>query len=201
MAAQWTTTPAALSAIQVLNIGTERTKLSILDLGGGSALTTLTMLHVDPTSHATVVDWQSAVEKTLETAQSIGVDARVIPIAGDYRLVELEPESYDLVVLSSVLQLLDAEETENLLSRCFATLRPGGEVAIIDVFSGQEGGEITYALHALNLALRTLRGRVCQPLELQQQLSSCGYEKPEYSHLPVAPNTMGLMVARKPEKT
>ncbi|MFT5522068.1 MAG: 2-polyprenyl-3-methyl-5-hydroxy-6-metoxy-1,4-benzoquinol methylase [Pirellulaceae bacterium] len=199
MAAQWTTTPAALSAIQILNIGTDRKKLSILDLGGGSALTTLTILHVDPTSHATVVDWRTAVEKTLETAQSIGVDARVIPIAGDYQLVDLEPESYDLVVLSNVLQLLDEQQTKQLLSRCFAALRPAGEVAIIDVFSGQDAGKLTYAISALNIALRTQRGRVCQPTVLQSQLGAVGYKKPVYSHLPVAPYTMGLMVASKPE--
>lgn len=197
IAGQWMMTPAALSIVKALEIGTTRKGLAILDLGAGSAVWSLAVAYSDADAHVTAVDWPSALAKAQETATGIGLSGRFEMIPGDYRDVPLPPEQFDLAILANLTHLESAEGSRTLFRRVFAALKAGGEAAIIDIFPGQAAGDVSRTLFALGLAMRTESGRVLSPEALQSLVVEAGFEKPTFAHLPVPPFTLGLMLAKK----
>ncbi|MCA9222274.1 MAG: methyltransferase domain-containing protein [Planctomycetales bacterium] len=198
MATQWTLTPAAMQLATILEIGTRRKGLRILDLGAGSAVWSLAIAHHDVDAEVTAVDWPEPLEIASETAESIGLDERFQTIHGDWRKVDLPVDEYDLIIAANVFQLESPDGVQQQIARLFPALRMGGELAIVDVFPGQEKGDLYRNLFALRLALRTRQGQMHSPDMLQLWLMQAGFERPTYAHLPTEPHILGLMVAAKP---
>lgn len=197
IANQWMMTPAALSIVKALEIGTTRKGLRILDLGAGSGVWSLTVAYSDVDARVTAVDWPSALAAAEATAAGIGLGDRFETIAGDYRTVPLPNVEFDLAIIANLTHLESAADTETLFRRVFAALKPSGEVAVVDVFPGQTAGDMHRTLFALGLAMRTEAGRILPPDEMQSLLDKAGFDKPTFAHLPVPPYTLGLLVAKK----
>lgn len=195
---QWTLTPAAMQLATALEIGTRRKGLRILDLGAGSAVWSLAIAHQDVDARVTAIDWAEPLESAQQTAKGIGIDDRLETIPGDWREAPLQESEFDLIIAANLIQLEPDDGVQRLLARLFAAARPGGELAIVDIFPGQTQGELDRALFVLRLALRTTHGRMHAPGDLQSWITEAGFEKPTYTHLPVEPHMLGLMLARKP---
>ena len=58
-------------------------------------------------------------------------------------------------------------------------------------------GSIPASLYALGLGLRTAEGQVHSAESLQAYLVDAGFAAPVFQPIPVAPHTMGMIVARK----
>lgn len=194
---QWMLTPAALDVVKLLDIGNARKNLNILDIAAGHAVWSLTVAHHDPESKVTAVDDAETLALTEKTAADIGLSERLTTIAGDFREVDFPPSEFDLAIAANVTHLLDVDGVLWLFRKIFAALKPGGELAVIDIFAGQEKGNLHRALKTLAAALRTRHGGTHQPQVLEKLLIDAGFEKPEYSHLPAPPHTSGLLLARK----
>ncbi len=123
MSNQWLMTPAAMSAADALDIGSQRCGLNVLDVGAGSAVWSMCVAHRDPGCHVTVVDVHDAVQRAMETAESVGVRQRVAFKVGDYREINLGDQLYDLAIVAGVFQLHTAAETTRLLARIRGALR------------------------------------------------------------------------------
>ena len=197
IAGQWTMTPAALSVVKALEIGTTRKGLKILDLGAGSGVWSLTVAYSDPTAHVTAVDWPSALTGAEATAKGIELGDRFEMIPGDYREVPLPPSRFNLAIIANLTHLESAEGNKTLFGRVYQALVPGGEMAVVDVFPGQAAGDMHRTLFALGLAMRTESGRVLPPDTLQALIMAAGFDKPTFAHLPTPPYNLGLMVAKK----
>jgi ubiquinone/menaquinone biosynthesis C-methylase UbiE len=196
-ASEWMMTPAALDVVQLLGIGSERAGLQILELAAGSAVWSLAIAHRDPQCHLTLVDHPRALAAARAHSHAIGLSDQVDWVEGDYRTVELPAERFDLVILAGAVNLETLEDNTAYFRRIYPWLRPGGELAVISVFAGQAKGTDQYALYRLALALRTDRGRVHGPEQLQAALLEAGFDKPQFAHLPSPPHVMGLMLAAK----
>lgn len=194
---QWMLTPAALDAAKLLDIGDSRRSLHILDIAAGHGVWSLTLAHQDPQSRVTAMDQEETIALAAKTAADIGLSDRLATIPGNFREAALPESEFDLAIAANVTHLLTRDEVSDLFRKIAASLKPGGELAVIDIFPGQEKGDLHHALHCLTTALRTNQGRVHKPAVLQELLLQSGFEKPQYSHLPAPPHTTGLMLARK----
>ena len=74
-------------------------------------------------------------------------------------------------------------------------MSPQGRLLIVDVFPGQESGNITRATFQLDLSMHVPGAALCDPLTLQQTLLDLGTQKPQYAHIDAAPNIYGMLLA------
>lgn len=196
-ASEWLMTPAALDVVRVLDIGGARRGLEILELAAGSAVWSLAMAHRDPESRLTVVDHADRLAAARSHAESIGLGDRVSWVEGDYRCVELPAAHFDLAILANVTHLETLGDNILNFKRLHDWIRPGGEVAVVDSFPGQEEGSLQYEVFRLGLALRTQKGRIHSPEQLSAALVQAGFESPQFAHLPSPPHIVGLMLGAK----
>lgn len=192
-------TPVAEAASATLDIGGKRKNLMVLDVGAGSAVWSLTFACHDPGIRVTAVDWPAVLEIALRAARRGGLQDRFSTIAGNYHEVELPDNFYHLAILGNVTHLETPQGNFSLFRRLHRSLRPGGEIAIFDVFPGHAVGDLARTLYALGLALRTEHGRVYPPEELKVLLGEAGFQEYTLNNLGVPPYTMGMLLARRPE--
>jgi SAM-dependent methyltransferase len=190
----WRLTPAADSAAGEL-VNHLPPRAAILDLGAGSAIWSLTLAARTADATVTAVDWPAVLEVACEKAEELGLSNRLTTIAGNFHEVALPAEQFDLVFLANVTHLLTPVVNAALFQRARAALRPGGRIAVIDVFPGQPQGDVNRTLYAVGLALRTEHGRVYSAAELAPLLATAGFGPPELVPLAVPPFAVGMLLA------
>ena len=197
---EWTQTPAAMDAAEVLEIGDRLTDLNILEVGGGAAVFGAAIAHRDPGAHITMLDSVSGLKRAETTVQGIRLEDRVRYIEADYRadqwIDEIDDQKFDLVIAAGITHRHSPQENEQLFKRLGQVVEPTGQLAVIDVFAGQEKGDLHRQIFELELRLRTAHGRVYQPAEIDRLLVAAGFDQIKFAHLPAAPHIWGLIVAR-----
>ena len=93
------------------------------------------------------------------------------------------------------MHLIPADQWKSLLGRVIEAIAPQGRLLIVDVFPGQENGDITRATFKLELSMHVPGAALCDPLTLQQTLLDLGTQKPQYAHIDAAPNIYGMLLA------
>ena len=199
---EWTLTPTALTAAKVLDMGKTRRGVRILEIGCGSAVFGATLAHSDPDAVISLLDDSFGLQRAKQTVESIGLDRKVSYI--EYKSLddldsvpELKGETFDLVLLAGQIHRRTASECKQLFSQLFSLVKPERELAIIDVFHGQEEGDLQRSIFELELALRTSRGRLHDPRELEASLKEVGFGQIQFAHLPTAPFYWGLVLAQR----
>jgi len=196
MALAWMMAAAAEAAATALDIGGQRSGLAVLDVGTGAAGWSLGLARRDPTTTVTALDWPAVLAIARNAAAKAGLAERFATIAGDYHAVALAEAAFDLAIVANVTHLETAAGNQALFERLRRSLRPGGEIAVIDVFPGQPGSALPAALYALGLALRTINGRVHGAAELAGWLAVAGFGDCRFIPLDASPDTMGMLLAR-----
>ena len=194
---EWMMTPAALDAAQVLDMGKTRSGLRILEIGCGSAIFGSTLIHSDPDSRLVVLDTASNLRRAEKTIESIGAVDRVEMIDGDYTDFQLDRQPFDLVLATSLIHRHTEEECKQLFQNVHKHLKPAGELVVVDVFPGQEEGELTRSIRALELILRTDHGTLHEPARFQHNLIMNGFDQIQFAHLPAPPHIWGLILAQR----
>lgn len=193
----WMMAPAAEAMARLLGMGEARKSLEILDVGAGSGIWSLTCAKHDTGSKVTVSDWPVIVKIAGGFAQQMGLQDRFSVIPGNYHEAELGKGKFDLAIVANVTHIETPEGNTDLFRKIHGALRPGGELAIVDVMPTQAQGQISAALYALGLGLRTEAGQVHSPEALQQYLGDAGFEEASLLPIAVPPYTMGMILARK----
>jgi ubiquinone/menaquinone biosynthesis C-methylase UbiE len=196
MALAWMMAPASEAAATVLDIGNDRRGLAVLDVGAGAAGWSLALARRDPATTVTALDWPAVLAIAQKAAAEAGLQERFATIAGDYHEVALPEAAFDLAIVANVTHLETAAGNRDLFERLRQSLRPGGEIAIIDVFPVQTAGALPAALYALGLALRTTHGRVHSAADLESWLAAAGFDDCRFTPLEAPPYTMGMLLAR-----
>ena len=199
---EWMQTPAALAMAQALDLGKTRRGLRILEISCGSAVFGATLAHSDPDSTIILVDDQVNLNRAKTTVDSIGLDHRATYIAADSldqidEISELKGETFDLVLIANNLHRKTGGECERLFKQLYPLIKPGRELAIVDVFPGQEKGDLHRAIFDLELNLRTARGRLHDPRLLEGSLKESGFDDVQFAHLPTSPFYWGLILAQR----
>lgn len=110
----------------------------ILDLGAGGAPWSIAMLEACPGGSAVVNDLPGVVAVAEAKLAEHGVADRAEIRPGDFHTIDLEAETYDLVVLGHVCRTEGAEGARHLIDRAFTALRPGGRLILSDYFTDLE---------------------------------------------------------------
>lgn len=198
-AREWTMTPAALSAMQGLDIGGSRTGIRVLDVGCGSGVFGVALAHKDPTAHITLLDTADQLARAKETVNSVGVSDRITWCECD-PLNELKSckfeEPFDLIFVSNLVHQLNVMQQESVFMQLREFLRSEGELAIIDAFPGQEKGNDNAAVYQLEVSLRS-PGQLCDAKRIEYSLMASGFRQVQFAWLPCEPHLYGLMLATR----
>ena len=136
-----------------------RPGLRVLDLGAGRAPWAIAILEQSADSTAVVNDWPGVIDLAIHTVADRGLTDRVEFRAGDFHTIELEPASFDVVVLGHVCRTEGDERARSLVGRAFATLKPGGQVLIADYFADRERKHNPFGVQmGLTMLANTKRG-------------------------------------------
>ncbi len=199
---EWTLTPTALIAAQVLDTGKTRRAMRILEIGCGSAVFGATLAHSDPDGVISLLDNEIGLRRARQTVASVGLEHRATFIETESisdldSVPELEGQMYDLVLIAGLIHRMTTGECDRLFQQLYRLVKPERELAIIDIFPGQEDGEIQRSIFELELGLRTARGRLHDPMKLEESLRSVGFGPVQFAHLAAAPNYWGLVLAER----
>jgi len=115
-----------------------RPGLRVLDLGAGCAPWAIGVLEASPGSTAVVNDLPEIIPATTAMVERRELGARVELRPGDFHLIDLEPQAYDVVVLGHVCRTEGDERSRALVARAMSALRPGGELVLTDYFADND---------------------------------------------------------------
>ena len=68
---------------------------------------------------------------------------------------------------------------------------------IVDVFPGQDAGDVSRALFAIDLELHVPNGKLVDPIDIKTLIEETGLDTPQYSHLNEVPHIYGIMIAQR----
>lgn len=196
---EWTMTPAAINAMKCLDIGKTRTGLRILDVGCGSGVFGVAFAHRDSTSRVTFLDKANQLKRAKETMESVGVDSQILWAECDPQ-TELEmfqaEEPFDLIIVANQIHQMNVIAQEAMYIKLHSLLKPEGELALVDVFAGQENGQDDVAIFGLESALR-VGGQICDGPRMEYSLKASGFRQVQFAWLPCEPHLYGLMLATR----
>lgn len=168
-------------------IGPADGPVRLLDVGGGHGLYAAAFAAENPELEATVLDHPAARPVFDETVAEAGVADRVRFRSADYLTDDLrnpdadegaeEAAHYDLAFLFNVVHAHEAATNRALLERVRAALRPGGQVAVLDQFTGDGRTPVARAgTRFVDLTYRVTLGAHTYPAdEVEQWLRDAGF--------------------------
>ena len=106
----------------------------ILDLGAGGAPWAIAMLNGCPDGTAVINDLPGVIDVGVAKATEHGVVDRCEFRSGDFHTIEIEPATFDIVVLGHICRAEGEDGARHLISRAFAALKPEGRVVLADYF-------------------------------------------------------------------
>ncbi len=110
----------------------------VLDLGAGGAPWAIAVLTACPGATAVVNDLHGVIDVARRTTAEHNVADRCEFRPGDFHTIHIEPEGYDIVVLSHVCRTEGPDGSRRLIARAQEALRPEGRLLLADYFVAPE---------------------------------------------------------------
>jgi SAM-dependent methyltransferase len=188
---------ARLSAAEVARkLPLPRGARALLDIGGGHGWYSACLCRRYPGLAATVLDLPGSAAVGQEIIAAAGLSDRVRFRTGDAATADLG-DGYDAVLCFNLVHHLAPAQAAGLLGRAAAALRPGGTLAVLDVFADSGGrGPAQADLLALFVYLSS-GAQVHTPGQLAGWLRDAGLGPPRRVRVRRVPG-LTLQVARKP---
>lgn len=156
----------------------ESKPLKVLDVAAGSAVWSIPFARAHSGTTISALDFPAVLKVTERIAAKFEVGARLSLLPGNWRDVQIEPQSYDVAILGHILHSEGYELSEKLLSYCFDLLKPGGTLIIAEFFANRNR---TAPLHplmfGLNMYLATTDGCIFSIEELSEMALSTGFNR------------------------
>lgn len=169
--------------------------LRVLDLAAGSGVWSVALAERSPLVEVTAVDWSLVIPVTRRVTERRGVGGRYRFLEGDLLEVDFGSD-FDVAVLGHILHSEGERRSQALLHKVFVALRPGGTVAIAEVFPDEDRTGPAHALvFAVNMLVHTEEGDAFTLGEISGWLREAGFEAARLLEVP-APTP--LILASKP---
>ncbi|HEY9775605.1 MAG TPA: methyltransferase [Planktothrix sp.] len=170
----------------------------VLDVAAGAATWSIPFALDNKTLKVDVIDFPPIIEVTKKFARKYGASDRFSYMAGNWRNVSWQRDAYDVVLLGHILHSEGKKLSEQLLQRCYETLKPGGKLAIAEFIANDErSGPPMAMLFGVNMLLHTSEGCVFTEAELTDMLKKAGFEGAYRMKVEGAPESP-VMIAKKP---
>jgi SAM-dependent methyltransferase len=117
------------AASRVAELAPLRSGLSLLDVGGGSGVFAAEYSRRTPGLRATLFDLPPTLDAAREILETEGYEAIPEFFPGDYRSDPF-PGTYDVILLSNVLQTESEENAVNLIRKSWEAMPPGGTLLV-----------------------------------------------------------------------
>jgi SAM-dependent methyltransferase len=168
---------------------------ALLDIGGGHGSYSARLAERYPTLTATVLDLPGSAAIGRELIAAAGLTDRVLFRDGDATTADLGT-GYDAVLCFNLVHHLAPDITAALFRRIGSALKPGGILAVLDVFS-EPGRRASAQADMLALFVYLSSGaRVHTPRELDGWLREAGFASPKKIRVLRIPG-LSLRVATK----
>jgi ubiquinone/menaquinone biosynthesis C-methylase UbiE len=168
----------------------------VLDVACGSGIWGIRFAQAEPTAQVIANDYPKVLETvTRGYIEREGVSARYRYAPGDIKQAQIPPGSCDLILLGNIVHSEGEAASRAIFRKCFELLKPGGQVAIIDMIPNDERTGPPFALiFALNMLVNTSTGSTYTLPEYRNWLTEAGFG--ELSTVDVASHSP-VIVARK----
>jgi SAM-dependent methyltransferase len=156
---------------------------SVLDVGGGSGVMSLALLHRSPGLEAVVLDIANVCAAGREIAAENSLQDRIEYRTCDFVVDEL-PTGFDMILYCDV-----GGYDEGLLRKFHSALNAGGLLVIVDKFGAETGLPHPSRAHwALLGALSGPAPRKFCAEDVEEMLKTEGFTKPSAAELPDGPS-------------
>jgi len=174
-------------------------KQRLLDVGGGPGIFAILFCQKNPGLTAQVFDLPQTLTITQEIISQYQMQETVTTKPGSYLTDEFgEEQSYDAVLLSSMINQEGPEVVQAIMEKAFRVLRPGGMLILQEqLLNDEKTGPLLAVLIGLNQLVHTPAGRAYSGNELAVLADKVGYREIKYKPLS-EPSPFTLLVAVKP---
>jgi len=151
-------------------------KHRLLDLGGGPGTFAIHFCRSNPQLNAVVFDRLTTEPFMRKTVASFNLSGRIDFRAGDFNRDPFGDHSFDAAWLSHVLHSNGPAECENIISKVYNVLEPGGSILIHDFILADTKDRPEFAtLFSLNMLINNSRGRAYSATEITAMLEKAGF--------------------------
>jgi SAM-dependent methyltransferase len=211
-ATQWVHTPAAMQAAEILDLGPSQIlpelaaetlapetsePIELLDLGCGSAVWSCAMAFREPAIRITAIDSEAALVAATATATSIGLMDRFATQVGDVLGTSLATDTYDMLVVAQRLHAYAADQIKQILQSCFASLKSGGRLIVIDSFRGPHQPTLAESIESLRMQVQSTYGEIPDLETSQSRLEDAGFENVQFAYIAASRIGLGMMIGNK----
>ena len=187
--------PSAQALANSLDLTSSPKSLRILDIAAGSGVWSIAIAKKYPDAHVTVVDWPGVIPVCQKVTNRMGVADRYDYRPGDLLQVEFGG-GYQVATLGHILHSEGEQRSRQLLKKVFASLAPGGTIAIAEMIADDDRSGPPHAMiFAVNMLIHTDAGDTFTFAEMSQWLKEAGFINPRKLE---APSPSPLVLATKP---
>ncbi len=186
---------AAVALGKHLRVEEIKSSATLLDVGAGSGVWGISLAHLSPLLRIHAVDWPEVLEITRKMAAKHGLADRLTTSAGDFYEADFGKDHL-IATLGHILHSEGPSRIQLLLQKTYASLAPGGVIAIQEWVPDEDRkGPAEPLLFAVNMLVNTEEGDTYTFMEISQWLREAGFENPRLLKVPaVSP----LILADKP---
>ncbi|MEV5322415.1 class I SAM-dependent methyltransferase [Streptomyces sp. NPDC052687] len=169
------TIPAAHKAAHLLNLPQQHHP-HILDIGGGLGTFSRIFLQLNPTAHATQLDWQPINNLAEQHLTQHHLNHRFTTINGNFHTTPLPPNTYDIAIYSHIAHQESPHTNTQLLTKIRHTLKPHGTLIINDYIThNQRTGPPFPLLFTSEMLLKSNHGNTWTHHDYTTWLTQAGY--------------------------
>jgi predicted nicotinamide N-methyase len=169
----------------------------VLDIGGGPGTYSVALAKARPDAQITIVETPQASLVTREYIEREGVGERVRIQTGDFHQMDFGKESYELILLSNVLQMQSTEEARGLLKKAFEAVVSEGQCIVNEfLLRDDKTGPLFSTLFSLHMLLHTPQGRTWSGWEVTDAMQTEGFIRAQI--VPMDPTPYSLVVGTRP---
>ena len=149
----------------------------VLDLGAGGAPWSIAMLKACRGATAVVNDLDEVIDVARRTTAAHCVADRCEFRQGDFHTIQIEPASYDIVVLGHVCRTEGPDGTQRLIARAWEALRPEGRLLLADYFVAPEPQWNPHSVQmAMTMMASTINGFGISTGQVANWLREAGFQ-------------------------
>jgi ubiquinone/menaquinone biosynthesis C-methylase UbiE len=175
--------------------GEREQALRVLDVAAGHGLFGIAFARHYPNSRITALDWSNVLAVAAENARNAGVSDRYALRPGSAFEVDWGGP-YDLVLLTNFLHHFDVPTCEQLATKAFAALAPGGRAMTLEFIPNADRVSPPFAVgFALTMLATTAHGDAYTFAEYDRIFARAGFARNEFHALP--PTTQQAVVSYK----